>query len=96
MPTAAILNLPRPHQQVLIVNSDACADIFPRCSSLDSEDDRRWGRRNVSRHNSLSQDYTNLGDHISQTSIDTPRFKQFTLLHFWPRIVAMYLLAQAQ
>ena len=25
--------------------------------------------------NSLSQDYTNLDDHILQTSIDTPRFK---------------------
>ena len=31
--------------------------------------------------NSLSQDYTNLDDHISQTSTDTPRFKPFTLLH---------------
>ena len=29
--------------------------------------------------NSLSQDYTNLDDHISQTSIDTPTFKPFTL-----------------
>ena len=29
---------------------------------------------------SLSQDHTNLDDHISQTSINTPRFKPFTLL----------------
>ena len=29
--------------------------------------------------NSLSQDHTNLDDYISQTSIDTPRFKPFTL-----------------
>ena len=29
---------------------------------------------------SLSQDYTNLDDHFSQTTIDTPRFKPFTLL----------------
>ena len=31
--------------------------------------------------NSLSQDCTNLDDHISQTSIDTPRFKPFALIH---------------
>ena len=46
------------------------------------EDDYRWGRWNVSPTttcNSLSQDYTNLDDHISQTSIGTPRFKPFTL-----------------
>ena len=30
--------------------------------------------------NSLSQEYTNLDDHISQTSIDTPRFNPSTLL----------------
>ena len=29
---------------------------------------------------SLSQDYTNLDDHILQTCIDTPRFKPFTLI----------------
>ena len=34
----------------------------------------------VSTINSLSQDYTNLNDHISQTSIDTPRFKPFILV----------------
>ena len=28
--------------------------------------------------NSLSEDYTNLDDHILQTTIDTPRFKPFT------------------
>ena len=33
----------------------------------------------VSITNSLSQDHTNLDDHISQTSIDTPRFKPFIL-----------------
>ena len=35
----------------------------------------------VSATNSLSQDYPNLDDHISQTSIDTPRFKPFTLYY---------------
>ena len=46
-----------------------------RVNLFDSEDDRRWGRRNRSgtTTNSLSQDntnhlYTNLDDHISQTS----------------------------
>ena len=34
----------------------------------------------VTTTNGLSQDYTNLDDHISQTSIDTPRFKPFTLI----------------
>ena len=35
-------------------------------SSLDCEDDCRWGHRNVSDYttNSLSQDYTNLDSHI--------------------------------
>ena len=33
----------------------------------------------VTSTNSLSRDYTNLDDRISQTSIDTPRFKPFTL-----------------
>ena len=33
----------------------------------------------VTNTNSLSRDYTNLDDRISQTSIDTPRFKPFTL-----------------
>ena len=32
----------------------------------------------VNTTNSLSQDYTSLDDHTSQTSIDTPRFKPFT------------------
>ena len=34
----------------------------------------------VTSTNSLSQDYTNLDDHFSQTTIDTPRFKPFTLI----------------
>ena len=33
----------------------------------------------VTTTNSLSQDYANLDDHISQTSIDTSRFKLSTL-----------------
>ena len=37
----------------------------------------------VTTTNSLSEDYTNIDDHISQTSIDTPRFKPFTLLHIY-------------
>ena len=36
--------------------------------------------------NSLSEDYTNLDDHISQTSIDTRRFKSFTLKHNTSRL----------
>ena len=28
MPSAAIVNLPQPHQQVLVVNSGACAVFF--------------------------------------------------------------------
>lgn len=32
----------------------------------------------VTTTNSLSQTYTNLDDHISETSINTPRFKPFT------------------
>ena len=34
----------------------------------------------VTTTNSLSQTYTNLVDHISETSINTPRFKPFTLV----------------
>ena len=52
-------------------------------SSLDFEDDmtaveavETWVAAIC---NSLSQDYTNLDDHISPTSIDNPRFKPFTL-----------------
>ena len=37
----------------------------------------------VTTTNSLSQDCTNLDDHNSQISIDTPRFKQLTLLQIY-------------
>ena len=61
-------------------------------SSFDSEDDHRWGRRNVSHYHQqfFFIHYINLDNHISQTPIDTPRIKLFTLYNVYITFVKCF------
>ena len=48
----------------------------------------------VTTTNSLSQVYTNLDGHISQTSIDTPRFKPLLYYHIVRNIITLQVKQQ--